>query len=363
MSYNPFIRGAYPVGVRTVTAVDQSRGGRELAIEIWYPATGRYRGQDVDDTTCDRFVSAPGLPEGLQHAVRDAQPSPGRYPLILNSHAAASHRRDAALLGPHLASHGYVVAAPDHPGDTIADIVTSHRASDEETVANRPPDAIFAIDYVLGSAEPAIAAIIDATRLGMCGVSLGGWTTLRVNSLDRRIRAAFVAAPSWGLSGPFPQTKMQTAQIRLDDWARPVPTFVVAGGRDMLVIVSDLRELYAKLSRPKRFAVLRGASHFHWGEGAEQLYQSCLAMWESGAISVPGADVIGLAKATPAFSELCPNWHATETLQSLCLAQMDAELKGNAEARAFLDLDLARVFSARGIALDEVTASAIAVSL
>jgi len=78
-------------------------------------------------------------------------------------------------------------------------------------------------------------------------------------------------------------------------------------------------------------------------------------MWETGAISVPGADVTALAKSTPPFSELCPNWHATETLQALCLAHMDAHLdahlKDNSAACAFLDHDLDRAFAARGIDL------------
>jgi hypothetical protein len=77
-------------------------------------------------------------------------------------------------------------------------------------------------------------------------------------------------------------------------------------------------------------------------------------MWETGVIAVPGADVAGLAEATPPFSELCPNWHGTETLNALCLAHMDTYVKGDAGARAFLDGDVARGFAARGIGLREI---------
>jgi hypothetical protein len=119
-------------------------------------------------------------------------------------------------------------------------------------------------------------------------------------------------------------------------------------------MLRDLRELYHRLPAPKCFAVLRGASHFHWAEGAERLYEAVRAMWEGGAISVPGADLAALAKATPPFSALCPNEHGTETLQALCLAHMDAEVKNNSDARHFLDGNLVAVFAARGIVLDEV---------
>jgi pimeloyl-ACP methyl ester carboxylesterase len=350
--------------VRTIELRDAARQQRSIPVELWYPATEAYRGQDQAEATCDRFTIGPGMPVMTQGAVRDAEPAPGRFPLILSSHAAVSHRRDAALLGPHLASHGYVVAAPDHPGDMIGESSAEgaaagpgaprRRASDEETVTNRPRDAIFVLDRLLADADPGAAAMIDRARIATCGVSLGGWTTLRVNSLDRRPQASFVTVPSWGLSGPFTQTKLQTSLIRLDDWGRRVPTFLLAGERDMLVILADMRELYARLPTPKRFAVLEAASHFHWAEGAEGLYEACRTMWETGVIAVPGADVAGLTKATPPFSELCPNWHGTETLNALCLAHMDIYVNGDAGARAFLDGDVARTFAARGIGLREV---------
>jgi hypothetical protein len=127
---------------------------------------------------------------------------------------------------------------------------------------------------------------------------------------------------------------------------------LIAGERDMLVILADLRELAARLPSPKRFVILQGASHLHWAEHAELLYDAFRAMWEGGGISVPGVDVAGLAKATPPFSELCPTWHGTDTLQTLCLAHMDAHLKDNAQARAFLESGLARTFAERGIGLE-----------
>jgi predicted dienelactone hydrolase len=358
MTYNPFARGPYPVGVRTIEVCDESRR-RAFPVELWYPASAAFQGLDLVDGTSDRFSVAPGFPVSVQRAVRDAEPRAGRYPLILHSHCAVSHRRDAALLAPHLVSHGYVVVAPDFLGDTLAEAVGTAapgtgRATDEETNVNRPRDASFTLDRVLAGAEPAIAPLIDPERIGTCGVSLGGWTSLRLNSLDRRPKATFIVAPSWGLTGPFPTTKLQTAAVRLDDWARTVPIFLVAGERDMLVMLQDLRELYCKLPAPKRFAVLGGASHFHWAEGAEQLYNAFRGMWEGGAISVPGADVGALAKATPPFSALCPNEHGTETLQVLCLAHMDAELKHNPDAKRFLDGNLIAIFAQRGIALDEV---------
>jgi predicted dienelactone hydrolase len=363
MQYNPFKRGKYPVGVRTARLTDEARaGGRTFPLEIWYPATADYRGQDLDEATRDRFKPAEMLPEKSQDAVRNAEPESGQFPLILYSHCAVSHRRDAAFLCAHLASHGYVVAAPEFIGDTSGEILidaanaengaATLRAAPETITTNRPQDALFALDSLLSGGDPIIAGHIDRENIGVCGVSLGGWTTLRILSLDRQPKAAFVAAPSWGLSGPFPDTKLQHSLVQLDDWGRAVPIFLLAGERDALVVLDDMRELHSRLPLPKCFAVLRGASHFHWGEGAEELYEMFKSMWENG--SLPGADVAALTKNSPPFSELCPNWHATVTLQALCLAQMDEHLKRNADAKAFLENDLVKEFALRGIDLEAV---------
>ena len=128
MSYNPFERGAFPVGVRTLTMRDDARGGRELTVEVWYPAADSFRGWDLDETAGDTYTIAPGLPEMRQQAVRDAGPADGRFPLIVHCHGANGDRRDKTFLCTHLASHGYVIASPNFPGDTIADMVRDEQA-------------------------------------------------------------------------------------------------------------------------------------------------------------------------------------------------------------------------------------------
>src|SRR2546423_146569 len=95
MAYDPFARGAAPVGVRTAELRDHTRGGRILPLELWYPADAAHRGQDLDDAVRDHFAIAPGIPEAAQRAVRGAEPAHGRFPLIAYFHGATGHRRDA----------------------------------------------------------------------------------------------------------------------------------------------------------------------------------------------------------------------------------------------------------------------------
>src|SRR5262249_19131721 len=111
MTYDPFQRGKYPVGVRTVEVTDTSRDNRQLMVEIWYPATDKYLGKDLAEATKDSFEIVSTMPKFTQPAVRDAAPQTGHFPLIMFNHGALGHRRVNTLLCTHLASHGYVVAA------------------------------------------------------------------------------------------------------------------------------------------------------------------------------------------------------------------------------------------------------------
>ena len=52
------------------------------------------------------------------------------------------------------------------------------------------------------------------------------------------------------------------------------------------------------------------------------------------------------------LSELCTEEQAGDTARALCLAHMDAHLKDDVEARSFLDADLVKTFSSRGIDLN-----------
>jgi hypothetical protein len=137
----------------------------------------------------------------------------------------------------------------------------------------------------------------------------------------------------------------------LDEWRRPVPTFLLAGELDPLIILEDLRELYAALPSPKRFANLRRAGHWHFTDNAEVSHETFRHMYLT---SFPDEtfDTRALGVAMRPFAELCSEAHAADTMRALCLAHMDAHLKDRAEATAFLDEDLAGTFARRGIDIE-----------
>jgi len=365
MSILPPQRGNAPVGVRTLELRDETREGRTLPVEVWYPADAAHRGQDFEAAHLDRFETVPGFPEVAQHAVRDARPAEGGpFPLVVFSHGATSYRRSSTHLLTHLASHGYVVASADHVGNTLPDLLhdlttgaapgKGRMADMFESATDRPRDVVLVLDAVLGGADPALAGLADAERVGTCGVSFGGWTSLRVNSVDPRPRASFPIVPAWG-PGPL-KTEQLSDLVCLDDWGRAVPTCVLAAERDALVMLPALRDLHAKLAGPKRLAVLNNAGHVHFVDGPEQRHEELRTMWSSGQLPIedPDIDFAAIAEASRPFSELCSGEQAHEVVKALCLAHMDAHLKADAAAAAWLAGDPAADFTARGIDVEIV---------
>jgi dienelactone hydrolase len=356
MTYDPFARGPFPVGVRTFNFTDPARD-RLLPIEVWYPATDAHTGQDVAPATRDTYELFPGFPASGQDAVRDAGPRPGKFPLVAFSHGFAGHRRQSTFLCTHLASHGYVVAAVDHTGNTVFEMMQwimqvqlggqmpDPVAMVTEFIANRPADVSVMIDALQGGALDGMHEIIDGRHVGMTGHSFGGWTTLVVTQRDRRIGAALPLAPAGG-STTLPAEPIKAA---LDfNWGREVPTLYLVADRDTLLPLPGMHELLEKTpSKNKRMAVLRNADHMHFCDNVEQIHEMFRAM-------PPPGDFERIAKSVPPIGELCPGEHAHHFTRGLGLAHMDAHLKGNESAARLLAGDVRATLGARGIAIDLV---------
>jgi predicted dienelactone hydrolase len=165
--YDPFVRGPFPVGVRTIHAHDPVRDRRFLC-EIWYPADERHAGQDLAPATQDVFVLPSRDVPRSQMAVRDAVAPPGTYPLIIYSHPSGAQRRAATFLCTHLSSHGYAVAALDH-SETFAselkgkavETAEQRTARVEATIASRVPDIRFLLDHLLGASGWNSEGVVD----------------------------------------------------------------------------------------------------------------------------------------------------------------------------------------------------------
>ncbi len=174
----PALVGPLPVGVTTLEIDDPGRA-RRLTVEVWYPAAAPapttepvVYGVEVAGITIARLRSATG-------AHRDAAPADGApRPVALLSHGYASGRFQNVGLAELLASHGYVVAAPDHAGNTMGDMVFGISAEARARSAlDRPLDLSRVLDALIAAPSARVGAV-DAGRVAVIGHSYGGRAAL-----------------------------------------------------------------------------------------------------------------------------------------------------------------------------------------
>jgi len=243
--------GPYPVGVATVQIDGDAERGRGLQTELWYPATDAslemsttkfsdYLGLDTceDPVAALKAANAPsaigGYRDGisveelddparttwLTNAVRNAparKPTTDdgdakKWPLVIFSHGSGAYRASYSFWVECLASHGYVVAACDHPGSarfTIVDgqVVTpgGARSKRQQMEADRPLDLIQIIDGLESSssnADDKFHGIIDTNNVAITGMSFGGFATAATLEVqDPRIQAGVMMCSSMAMSG------------------------------------------------------------------------------------------------------------------------------------------------------------------
>jgi predicted dienelactone hydrolase len=196
--------GPYAVGLRTLTLTDSGDESRSFSVDVWYPV-------DAADTTGlanAEYSFIPGLGYTSEVSFTDAPAAEGPFPLVVYSHGSGGFRWVATFFTEFLASKGFVVAAPDHTGNTAIDGFTGGSVDSPTNANNRPGDVSDTIDAVLAAnadeSDP-LAGRVDDTRIGLTGHSFGGFTALasvsgHTNAVgttvaDPRITAVVVMAP------------------------------------------------------------------------------------------------------------------------------------------------------------------------
>ncbi len=198
--------GPASVGVTTTSLTDDSRG-RTLPVEIWYPIAAAGTASDVIDFETDVGREAALSPlldaapsecvATTTNATRDASASAGTYPVILYSHCYTCTRWSAHAVMERLASHGFIVVAPDHEGDTLFDRLNGTASPLNNAIVDvREADIRFVLDQMLGGDTLPEGVTADASKVGMLGHSIGSVTAGRVAQNDARIAAVVgLAAP------------------------------------------------------------------------------------------------------------------------------------------------------------------------
>ncbi|MGA9377229.1 MAG: alpha/beta hydrolase [Phormidium sp.] len=107
----------------------------------------------------------------------------GKTPVLIMSHGLGSKPEDFAKRAKHLASYGFFVAVPQHPGsDTqqvqdLKDGLSRYYFLTNEFI-NRPRDISFVIDELERRNQRSFGGRLDLQSVGVAGHSFGGYTVL-----------------------------------------------------------------------------------------------------------------------------------------------------------------------------------------
>ncbi|MFT3925190.1 MAG: dienelactone hydrolase family protein [Myxococcales bacterium] len=350
-----FGRGPHPVGVITRELSDPDRNGRRIVVEVWYPAGAVHQGADLDAARQDEYPLFGGF-KVKQPAVRDAGPSSEALPCALFSHGFAGHRRQSTFFCTHLASHGYVVVAPDHAGNTMNDIMMlalslgpqqmpkNPEALLGSYVFDRPRDLGLCLDALLrGEFERAVGPVDASLGVGATGHSFGGWTSLVMAARDPRVRAVLPMAPAGG-AGPLWALALER-ELEMT-FAPGTETLYLAAERDTLLPLPGIEQMFLRTPDPVRLLVLENADHMHFCDRVERSHEYFRSMPQVGPFGA-------IAKRTPPMSELTPGKYGHAFACGLGLAHLESALRRAGDARALLKNAVAEL-SARGVTTREV---------
>ncbi len=191
----------------TTIIVDNDDRDRPLTVDVWFPIV------EPPSPEPHRYTFLPGVyyesPLAVSAADFAAIAADGPYPLVVYSHGSGGLRYIHSRYTETIASHGYVVAAPDHTGNTAVDLILQSTADPMVTALNRPDDVRAVIDELANPASAVAGGLdghVDLERVAVTGHSFGGFTSYAVvggyenpagaTEPDDRVDAVITLAPA-----------------------------------------------------------------------------------------------------------------------------------------------------------------------
>lgn len=232
------------IGHTTIQLTDESRDDRTIAVDIWYPAADN--GEQLVNYKVGKITVPSSIMKGVYFAIDSPKVLPPRdgtkgYPLLIFSMGSGSVRHQSARLMEHLASWGFVVCSPDHPGNSFDDPSSSNIPF---SVQDRPKDVSFVIDNMLSPEYVDRFHLHQTKGVGVLGHSYGGTTSLLVAGhsewSDERVKAIMPIAPAAeGTDEEIQSSNVEWGAGMSSDLLRNslpnivVPSMVVGGENDV----------------------------------------------------------------------------------------------------------------------------------
>ncbi|WP_058995963.1 alpha/beta hydrolase [Leptolyngbya sp. NIES-2104] len=344
-------RGPYGFERQTLRLVDRSRA--------FVQALGRERVFPVDVY--------------LPFARRQALPS--AIPVIVISHGLGSDRGTFRYLAEHLASWGFAVAVPEHPGSNARQLQalvagTVNEVTSPSEFIDRPLDIKYLLDELQRRASSdSRYSRLNLKQVGVLGQSFGGYTAMALvgatinfqqlqqscqpAEIDRTLnlsillqcRAAGLPPINYNLSDPRVKAIIAINPITSSVFGQSsisqikVPTLIMAGNADTVApALPEQIQPFTWLQTPDRYlAVIDRGTHF-----------STLEEGDAEGVPVP-PEVIGPA----------PNL-ARRYTNALSLAFFQTYIANRSEYRPFLSSTYARALSQNPLPLSLIQSLTVA---
>jgi predicted dienelactone hydrolase len=212
----------------------------------------------------------------------DPQAGTVKQPVIIFSHGFHGCATQSRFLMEAFAAAGYIVFAPNHRDATCDGgastwfnrPITPFRGPDkwsDATYRDRADDIRNLIAAI--ARDQHFGGIVDMSRLGLCGHSLGGYTVLGLGG----------AWPSWKLPGV-------KAVLALSPYSQPflvhdtikdlsVPVMYQGGTRDFGItpFIDKSQGAYDQSPEPKYFVEFDEAGHFAWTNMTSEAHEDITA--------------------------------------------------------------------------------------
>ena len=241
--------GPYVAGVTTLDLGDRK-------VEVWYPVEPGAQGDAPRDAYyirdwlpdyIDALLPADVNPPLVTEAWRDVPASEdGPFPLVLFAHGFAAFRDQSTFLTAHLATWGFVVAAPDYLERGLGNALGQApqvRYGDVE-LGRATVDLVKAENARAGSL---LEGIVSAERIAITGHSAGGGSAILFGGEPDVVTFIPMSAGVRGAGG----------DIALPD----KPSLWLTGAADGVVPLDGVEATYDLASPPKRIVVLDNAGH------------------------------------------------------------------------------------------------------
>jgi dienelactone hydrolase len=251
-------------------------------VVVWYPATpGSSAGHSRESIDLALFLN-PGLramvPDSdrepyITDAYLNAPPAtqPGKYPLVIFSHGYAGFPEQSTTITTHLASWGFVVAAPDHVERSLDGLLGTAAQGVKKSTDVAVLQATLQRVIAASDASGVLHGMVDPERVVTAGHSAGASAAYEFASADPRVKAWISYSVGFDpKQGPPPAAPQKAGMVMF-------------GTTDGIIPVAASVKVYNGMHTPKYLVSVGKAGHLVFSD-------ICLIARDKGG-------VVGIAKA------------------------------------------------------------------